>query len=185
MTPEKLLSEIIKLETGVRMDMWRSCNKIHKAWELSKDGKWGDGDAWAKDIAAALNVKPSTIYGRKNAQELYNQMVSEFDIWSGYYPIVDAAKKGYSYFRIAYDYRNDCALDDLLDAIMDAPTSQDLRMYLVGRYGSGSDTLSFIRKMFQKLDRWYGLLEIHRAPEDVRFAVKAAIEAIEQWSNNE
>ncbi|RUM46168.1 MAG: hypothetical protein DSY80_02515 [Desulfocapsa sp.] len=177
MKPQEILSAIIAENEKAQSSLWRMCELSMIAWTANNAGEWGEDGTWANDIADALHTQRSTVYGYKNAFVLRLMFNKVFDE-----KLVDkAAERGYSFFVDAYRYREDAELSDLLEAIETAGNREELRIYLASRYGDGETDEGFVQSSSKRLRIMYGLLESHRAPENVKSAVFFALEAVESW----
>jgi hypothetical protein len=172
MTPEEIMSELGLINLSVQSGLWRQCELVFIA-HTQHDKSWN----WATDISEKLGVLRQAVYDRKNAyimRQLFEEHIGKRRTDS-------AARRGYSFFTDVYNYRKEASLEDLLEAIEIASNKLQLRIYLQGRYGNSETQETFVSKSFKKLSLIFGLLETHKAPDSVRFAIGAALESIEEW----
>lgn len=179
LTPALTLKMFREAHARSESSKWEECKIAFLAHVLGKNGEWGEHGAWANDLAEAVGVERPAIYDRLSAERmrlLFNYHLKEYQE-----RIDDAADRGFSYFKVAYPYREETGMLDLLSDIEQAESSVKLAQHLRNKYGDGVDTAQFIAKQLKVMGVFLGMLETHHAPEGVRFAVKAAEEEIERW----
>jgi|GEM_PF-2404331 len=187
-TPKDVLEGIGQENDETQASYWRQCEWVLLGWELSKAGKWvkdnqppdkrNHNRTWANDIAEEIGIKRRAVYERKNALLMRILFNGAFDKER----VDRAAKRGFSYFTIAWQYRKDTILLELLDAIEMAHNLDDLKFNLSDRFGSGTDEAGRINKFSQYVTDFLGMAEFFKAPEPVRHALANLQSALSEWN---